>query len=116
MSVILGLLLLNAGMLGGFLWMLRDQAKAHERERRAFRDELACAHAAHRKEVADLHQARVEEVANLLQRIQAPEQAVVTHAATTAPPDPPPVNLDDDEALYDEYRQRFARLGVSVDD
>lgn len=66
----------------------------------------------HRKDVAALHQARMEETADLLQRIQAPEQAAASHGAKDALPDPPPVNLEDDEAMLAAYEERMRNLGV----
>lgn len=66
----------------------------------------------HRQEIAQLNQARMEETADLLQRIQAPEQAVASHVAETAPPDPPPLNLDNDLEMIEEYERRMRNAGV----
>jgi hypothetical protein len=69
-------------------------------------------HLSHREEIAALNQARMQETADLLQRIQAPDQAVATHAGDTARPDPPPLNLDDDDQMLEAYRERLESLGV----
>ena len=47
------------------------------------------------------------ERADLLQRIQAPEVAVVSHATRAAEPDPLPLPYDDDEA-FNTYRAELA--------
>ena len=52
----------------------------------------------------------MEETASLLQRIQAPEQAVVSHVADTAPPDPVPVRLENDDEMFAAYQQRLEAL------
>lgn len=118
------------GALVYVLWVLRDRDDAHRRERtaqmneRAFllnrladlatshREEIAQLHLSHRQEIAALNQARIEETASLLQRIQAPEQAVVSHVAHTAPPDPPPVDLGSDEELFNLAERRMQEFGT----
>lgn len=50
-------------------------------------------------------EARAER-ADLLQRIQAPEVAVVSHASNAAGPDPVPLPFDDDEA-FKSYRDEL---------
>lgn len=77
---------------------------------RSQRDVLAALHLSHRQEIAALNRARVEETANLLQRIQAPDAAVAQHAAGAAGPDPPPVNLESDDELFELYEQRVRSL------
>ena len=78
---------------------LAELADRQDQRDRSFREELAA-----------LNQARVEETASLLQRIQAPEQAVVSHVADTAPPDPVPVRLENDDEMFAAYQQRLEAL------
>lgn len=65
-----------------------------------------------RAELASLHQARMEEVANLTQRIQAPKEAVASHQAHQAGPDPLPVRLENDEDMFEAYQERIDNLGA----
>lgn len=51
------------------------------------------------------------ERATLLQRIQAPEQAVMQHAFTELPPSPMPLPYDDDEAFHASREDLAAALG-----
>ena len=73
-------------------------------------------HLSHREEIAALNQARMVETADLLQRIQAPEAAVAAHAGGTGLPDPPPVNLDDDQQMLAVYEERMRAMGIRLDD
>lgn len=50
------------------------------------------------------------ERATLLQRIQAPEQAVMQHAFTELPPSPLPLPYDDDEAFHASREELAAAL------
>ena len=43
----------------------------------------------------------------LCQRIQAPALAVVEHATQHAGPDPAPIDLDDDEAMFKAREERL---------
>jgi hypothetical protein len=79
-------------------YLLERDQRQDERDR-SFREELAA-----------LNQARMEETASLLQRIQAPAQAVVSHVADQAPPDPAPVRLENDEEMFEAYRERIESL------
>lgn len=65
------------------------------------------------REAADLRHAA--EVQELLQRIQAPEQAVVTYAAKTAAPaaSPPGLPYDDDQAFFASREELAAALANS---
>lgn len=116
------------------LWVMerRDRRSQEERttERKAHRDEVAQAARAlleqaqhhssaitamaesHRQEIAALNQARCEEVANLCQRIQAPEQAAMTHAAANALPDPVPLDIEDDAELIANREAMLRQFGV----
>lgn len=91
---------------------MKDRADRLDAREDAHRKEIAAIHLSHRQEVAALNQARMEETADLLQRIQAPEQAVATHAGADALPDPPPVNLADDEEMLQVHEERLQQLGV----
>lgn len=57
----------------------------------------------HRRERLDEAAAHREQIATLLQRIQAPEQAVVEHTAQSMPADPEPTmaSLPDFNAQWD---------------
>ena len=58
--------------------------------------------ATERAVTADERSQWARERADLLQRIQAPEQAVVQHAlAAPIPPSPATIPVDDDEAFWD---------------
>jgi uncharacterized membrane protein YhiD involved in acid resistance len=95
-----------------FLRALREKDERQDAERKAHREEVSHLHESHRQEIAQLNQARIEEVASLCQRIQAPEVAVVDHAAQNAQPDPPPLDLEDDAAVIANAEARmeeFAR-------
>jgi hypothetical protein len=94
---------------------LATQAELHGRERTEHRKEVVDLVHTYREELAQLNQTRMEETANLLQRIQAPEQAVASHVAETAPPDPPPVDLEDDEEMFRVREERLRALGMVTD-
>lgn len=68
--------------------------REHSRADAAARDALAAAQAAHSHQVS-----------HLLQRIQAPEAAVVAHQIATAPPPPLELPWDDDEAFHKTREQ-----------
>lgn len=89
------------------VWLLLEILKRQHEERASHRIEISALSESHREEVAALNQARVEEVANLCQRIQAPEVAVAAHAAEGALPDPPAVDLEDDDALIRASQERM---------
>lgn len=60
--------------------------------------------------IAYFFKATTAERATLLQRIQAPEAAVIEHARAGLPPDPLPLPYDDDEAFHDSRDELAARL------
>lgn len=68
--------------------------REHSRAAAAARDALAAAQAAHSHQVS-----------HLLQRIQAPEAAVVAHQMATMPPPVEALPFDDDEAFFKSREQ-----------
>ena len=113
----------NMVSLGAFVWLvlaildshavdLANLRKDHRRDLVDLMERLDAKDRSHREEMAAFHQARVEEVQNMAQRIQAPKEAAVSHQAAQAPPDPPPVNLEDDNDMFEAYRERLESLGV----
>ena len=71
--------------------------------------------ATERAVTADERSQWARERADLLQRIQAPEQAVVQHAlAAPIPPSPATIPVDDDEAFWELVRALPRRQAQSV--
>lgn len=121
--------LLALGYLPAFVFVLRHlQARdALERDERARdareRDAVTCRHAQQVEQLVSqitaAQQARADEIAALLQRIQAPEIAVIQHQQDTATPDQS-WPLSDEEsareaearALAIEHIERMEREGV----
>ena len=105
-----------------FIWLLfkRDSSAAAEREVlrteiRVAQSEITSLVRGHAEQLERITESHRKEVADLCQRIQAPETAVMTHIAANVPPDPPPLDLENDLALIEQRDRELRELGLVAD-
>lgn len=95
-----------------------DERTAHRAEvaalGTAYAADVSAIHATHSEQLGALLDAHRQEVANLCQRLQAPEIAVAEHLGQQAPPDPPPVDLEDDLALISEREKALREFAEEL--
>jgi hypothetical protein len=86
-------------------WLLHTRTLKNERARHEQRlDQLERAHTVQMQKLLAQKNPDLDQIIGLVdrlcQRVQAPSQAVVDHSVGLAPPSPPAVGFDDDEAFH----------------
>lgn len=96
-------------------WLLLKLLERQGEERAQHRIEVDSLTRSHAEQSQRENEAHRKEVADLCQRLQAPQQAVVTHASLQGPSDPPPLDLENDlemiaarERALEEFAETLA--------